>query len=436
MIAVGMENIEQAEWLKRLGCEGAQGFLYGPPIPAKSFGGFLVDLKQWEVPTIDKETHVLIVNSESDSSNSLYEALKEKHSVTISQSIFDAKQVIEEYSPEILVIAQQLEDGNWLELCQEIQTTSDSRSIVLLTESGSSNVKQQAYKVGVSDCIDNNANIEDIFSRIESLANHLINRKKMQQQYQEIQNTALGSIKETALYGDVLKVVKILHTCQDELSMATQVLKFMETRQLECVVQFRGVDTNSCFNHDGSFCNPIEIELFDSLHNKGRLYDFDGQTIVNDNHVSILIKNMPSDADEVGRIRDFVAVIIESLEARHQDTLRKRALYSVFDKLTTMADSLLDEIAVEREHKKEIIEKLNVDLQMSFHLLDLHEEQEEHITKIIDSLLSGYEENQEKAVATGERISEITNLLSLTIEDLDAMHTEEPAPPDDEVELF
>jgi len=61
----------------------------------------------------------------------------------------------------------------------------------------------------------------------------------------------------------------------------------------------------------------MEVELFDVLKNRGRLYNFGPRMIINDSHVSVLIKNMPLDDEiQVGRLRDILAVIIEGFEAR------------------------------------------------------------------------------------------------------------------------
>jgi len=37
VLAEGVETLEQAEWLRREGCDWAQGWYYGRPMPAEDF---------------------------------------------------------------------------------------------------------------------------------------------------------------------------------------------------------------------------------------------------------------------------------------------------------------------------------------------------------------------------------------------------------------
>jgi hypothetical protein len=63
---------------------------------------------------------------------------------------------------------------------------------------------------------------------------------------------------------------------------------------------------------------------------------------VNDYHVSFFVKNMPSDDNEQDKIRDYVAVLIESVESRYKELLSQRVLNSVSQKIDNLARKLLD----------------------------------------------------------------------------------------------
>jgi EAL domain-containing protein (putative c-di-GMP-specific phosphodiesterase class I) len=43
VIAEGVENTYQIEWLRNKGCDQAQGFLYAKPMPAKQLESYFID---------------------------------------------------------------------------------------------------------------------------------------------------------------------------------------------------------------------------------------------------------------------------------------------------------------------------------------------------------------------------------------------------------
>ena len=46
VLAEGIEHLEQAEFLKACGCDSAQGYLFGRPMPAPAFAAQLSNLKR------------------------------------------------------------------------------------------------------------------------------------------------------------------------------------------------------------------------------------------------------------------------------------------------------------------------------------------------------------------------------------------------------
>ena len=60
-----------------------------------------------------------------------------------------------------------------------------------------------------------------------------------------------------------------------------------------------------------------EFQFLSRLREKGRIFDFGEHTLVNYNHISLLIRDMPLDQpDRHGRIKDNVVVLLNGAEAR------------------------------------------------------------------------------------------------------------------------
>jgi transcriptional regulator NrdR family protein len=179
------------------------------------------------------------------------------------------------------------------------------------------------------------------------------------------------------------------------------------------------------------------MDIFELLQAQGRIYEFGDRTIFNDNLVSILVKNMSKDDDERGRARDYIAVILEGLEARYRDVLRHRVLNMVFQQLQSLAIGLVGAIEQDIEAADKLVGKMTTELRLSFHTLDLTDEQENHFSAVIEETLNSKDNNEISSGDIHERISAVIQLLSSTIESLEVGEPAEAGNHDDDtIEFF
>ena len=128
---------------------------------------------------------------------------------------------------------------------------------------------------------------------------------------------------------------------------------------------------------------------------------------------------MPGNRTEHGRIRDCVAVLIEGLEARFRDLLRQRALTSVLQNLEELSADLVDSVDKQNEIKSQILEKFSTELHLSFHVLDLNDQQEDFINSLIEKMLNEQQESEDGASAFSARVNQLVSLLSDTMSSLE-----------------
>jgi hypothetical protein len=140
---------------------------------------------------------------------------------------------------------------------------------------------------------------------------------------------------------------------------------------------------------------------------------------VNDHHVSFFVKNMPSDDNEQGKIRDYVAVLIEGVESRYKELLSQRVLNPVSQKLDNLARKLLDIVNKDQKQNTEVLDKYVFELQMSFHTLDLTQEQEIYIKSIINEMLKTKESEEQSAEDISKEVSEISDTVNQALTKID-----------------
>lgn len=415
VVAVGVESNWVLDWLIRQGCSLGQGFLFGPPLSADAFVHiYLANQVRWQVsPDSDRMT-LLVLEDDPQYQVLLLDALADTYNVVIATSIAEAKQLVETHEPKLWVVDIQLPDGSGIEFCKSYLDTHGEDAFGAIFVSGSDNLQDRldAYSAGGVDFIQKPFPMVDLVSKLGRIARFQDKRQKALAQTDQMRNATLGSMREAAHYGDVVQFLKNLFHQDDELGVANELFRFMKRKNLQCSVQFRSIDSTVSYSQSGGACSPMEINIFELLGKRGRIQDFNQRSLFNDKQVSVLIKNMPDDVEEKGRIRDYMAALIEGLEARFEDMLRRRALDSVSEELNALTQELSESLELAKARNIEILDKATIDLQLSFHLLNLTEEQEAHITQIVETMHASAEESEGAGRIASERVKNISQLLA------------------------
>ncbi len=434
VVAVGVENEQDAVWLANLGCDGAQGFYYGKPVPSADFvNQTLANFDVNEIKEKGERASLLLIEDDPQYAILLAEALDDLYEVQLAKTCEEARLALEKRTPKILLSDVKLPDGSGIELLSSWVERNPGEEASIIFFSGQENTQDRldAYAAGAIDFLRKPFSVAELIAKLSRVENFHQKHKEISGDMQQIQSAVMQSMKEAAHYGDVVQFFKSLISCQDERSIANQLFSFMHAKSLKCSIQFRSVESTVSFDHGGSACSPIEMNVFEMLHKKGRIFDFGKRMIINDNHVSILIKNVPDYEEERGRIRDYVAVIIEGMEARFQDIIRSRLIRTVLQQLTKLAQDISMAVEHHQTKSKEDIESLSVELNMSFHVLDLTEEQEVHLKSIIDAILNANNETDMDIGEMTERLRQIIGVLTRSLEDVSSSQNNAKTAEDD-----
>ena len=386
-----------------------------------------------------KETmhSVLIADDDEHLRELLKLMFQDSFALQFAQNATEALNLIAQHKFQILILDIHMPDKTGLDVCREINTLDKSQrpEIVILSADSDDVIVKQAYELGAGDYISKPFNVTAFHERMLRLSRDLEKIAALEEQDRSIQNMTETVMKQAASYGNGLELVGRLNKCTTGAALAKEVLQNYLAQGFHCAIQLRSPKETLSFDVDTNSCNDIELQIFDLLKNKGRIYNFGKRCIFNDEHVSILVKNMPSvGTQSYDSMLDVVAKLITAINSRYNAICEHQSLLMARQQLTA-AMALLSEGVTEMEsEKQQLMDNIEMKIGMSFHQLDMDETQEAFFLEMIEKELRSREESS--------KLDKLQSLIGACVQSISVMEEDEAIAPtktpdsSDDVELF
>lgn len=262
---------------------------------------------------------ILSVDDEPINQAIVEELLGTQFDIALLSSGEECLSEVENIQPELILLDVSMPGIDGYDTCKELKTRNNTQNIPILFVSARSTLedKIKGYEAGGHDYITKPFNHAELESKIKQT----IKANKQEAPGSECQSLANNQIQkmDTPFIDNEKILIQFLgasFNCHSAHDLGQLLLNLCHRLQLDCIIQLRSeVDTlNFSSSHP---CSPLELSLIEQSQNKERCLDFNSHTLLNTHHVSLLIKNMPS--NELGHyegIKAWLGVIIDSIESK------------------------------------------------------------------------------------------------------------------------
>lgn len=232
------------------------------------------------------------------------------------------------------------------------QLSSPAPAVVLAS---TRDVEQRiaALNAGFMDVLDTGIAFRELVSRLNLLVDHRIADRQLNQQVSIAQQVAMQAMASSADMNANMRFLIDSLSCRtlDELGMRLfQTLTYYE---LQCSLQIRSAHDTKNMESNG-MPREMESQLLSELKAKGRFVDFGKRSVINHEHVSLLIRNMPIDNPrKYGQIKDNMFVLLQGLSARVNAMDAEVSLTKQFalkDRVTYRLQLLVENIEESNQH--------------------------------------------------------------------------------------
>lgn len=382
---------------------------------------------------------VLVIDDDSTAQRFICNALQDHYQVaTASDGDLGISKVFE-WQPDVILLDVEMPGKNGYEVCEQLKSGAATCHIPIIFVSGNSSLRERliGYEMGGDDYLVKPCEKELIKAKVDYICAQYETQKKLGEEAYSAHRVAKDAIQSSAEIGRAIRFVEKSYALPSFDELAAEVFKTMAELGLKTSVMFLSNQGSLFYTYNQQAISPLERDLLDLTHDKGRFYDFGCRTICNFRQVSLLIKNMPlDDRERYGRLKDTVPFILGATDEKIRsldthDSLLKQAesLNNTTDAIRTTLDNISQSASRSQDKINETMRTTMQDLDFMLPRMGLDDDQEKSIIDRLDRTFMETVSNLDIGMELKGSLSGIVRLLTHLVAQQKKMITNATATP-------
>ncbi|MBA6234101.1 MULTISPECIES: response regulator [unclassified Colwellia] len=385
-----------------------------------------------------QKPRLLIIDDDKDYLELLYEALAENFDVTCVSNIKEADKFVSNNEVfDIALVDENIGDdkgSKWIK--SKIEQHTVAASFVLYSGLVNEDAVLKGLECGADDFLAKPISLNALNNKLKKLISYQDKIHSFETEICSKDRVINISMAQASKYGSCMQLTSRLNHCFTLEKIRDELFLFLYSMNLQGCIAFYPIKKKPLFfSAKNGFCSPVEIDVMKLLKVKPRLYRFSSRTIFNHPLCSILILNLEEGAIDTDIYIDALASVIECVGARIAFITYKNSLVHVQSKIQQAVSATKQMIAISKHHQQEVMNEIVTNIGMSFHVLEMSDEQEEYLTNLVHTALKKHSQDDINFL-------EVTQLLDGALASVDELEVlnlqqeEETVDINEEDELF
>jgi len=381
---------------------------------------------------------LLIIDDDKDYLELLNEALEGNFDVKCASNLDEAENIVSDSENfDIALVDENIgadKGSEWIK--EKVKQHAVATSFVLYSGLATEDAILKGLECGADDFLAKPISLLALNNKLKKLIAYQDKIHTFESEICSKDRVINVSMAQASKYGSCMQLTSRLNNCFTLEKIRDEIFSFLYSMNLQGCIAFYPLNEDPIFySSKNGFCSPVEIDVMKLLKIKPRLYRFSSRTIFNHSLCSILILNLEEGAIDTDIYIDALASVIECLGARIAFIAYKNSLVKVQTKIEQAVKTTKKMIEISKHHQQEVMNEIVQKIGMSFHVLDLNEEQEDYLTGLVHTALKKHTQDDINFL-------EVTHLLDGALssvnelEVLNQQQDEEIEDFDDEDELF
>jgi len=340
---------------------------------------------------------ILIVDDEPINCEIMQEILGADYEL---QSVFSGQECLNmaaQWMPDLILLDISMPGMSGYEVCKQLRGSVKTQDMAITFVSALDTLADRlaGYEVGGDDYITKPFEAAELLKKVAVAFKNKSMHRRLQNTADAAMKTAQSAMISTNEIGMVLQFINATFQCDEYECLGQLIVDTIASMGYRSTVQIRaeGREINAC---SGGAINPLEVAVINRISDQDDRLDIGPRSIMNFEHLSILIKDLPvNDDEEYARIKENIAVLAEASEVRikaieAQNALLQRA--GLLEVLRRAQQSLQELQHLQADHKQQmlsLIQQLKKSLQAKLVTTSLNSFQ---IDPVIDLVNKAYKQ--------------------------------------------
>lgn len=361
-------------------------------------------------------TTILVVDDDDIILEVLIDALHGHYRVIPATSGARCLEILRKEQPDLILMDVEMPGMDGYETCSRIKNEFASPPpVIFISSHDALQDRLKGYGVGGDDYVVKPFVKDELLLKIAAVLKFVDVRKELKEQVNFASSTAMTAMTSMGEIGTLLEVMKCLHASRDLQGVAKAASFSFKAFGLDGIIMLRGMNEEFILASHGGEPTPREVEAIHHVAGMGRIVEFRSRLSVSYEHVTLLLNNMPvNDAARIGRLRDHLAILAETLDFQMRSLMRDETL----DQAVRRAIQALARIDEAQRHRRanttQAIQEMTDSLERAYVSMALTDSQEAAMNSIVskgmDRLLTLVGDERDAQQTLSEFIRELKEM--------------------------
>ena len=362
---------------------------------------------------------VLVVDDDEDTRTIHRLALATQFDVETASSGEQALNICKEHLPDLVLLDVVMPNMDGYEVCRKLRNFTDI-PIIFATANESLDEHLKAFDVGGEDLFVKPVTREILLRKVSLAIQRKHSRIQLEAEKDSLRSMAMNFLSAAGETGILQRFMQISLLCNTPEQLGQKLIETIKDFGLECIVLIKDSKHATILTSHGD-PSSIEVSILEQSSIMGRIFQFKQRLVVNYDHVSVIVSNLPvEETEKADRLRDDITILAEMTDTLCGNVAMRQSSNSMAEQLHVAMSTAYFETKFLRESSQRVqmdvrllLHELVDNVEKAYSWLDTNRIQEESISKtMLESVEKILVLLQSASIQSDEKFNKIEAALS------------------------